>query len=108
MGAGYNFAPWDYAAGMAAPSIKGDVFHRVVLAIPGPEFQFVDENRGGNECVSQLNVMAFRILPQIVSRPLPDLDVDRNAIDRHKERIKSRMFPRPGAMPELRNGHRRT
>src|ERR1700730_6147016 len=92
---------------MAAPSIKDDVFHRVVLAIPGPEFQFVDESCGGNERVSQLYAMAFRILPQIVSCPLPDFDVYRDAMDRHEERIKSRSFPRSGAVPEFCNRYRR-
>src|SRR6266852_6330517 len=51
--------------------------------------------------------MAPRILFKIVTRTLPDLDVNWDAMERNEERAESCMFLRPGAVPELCDGHRR-
>lgn len=103
----FDLAPHDSQSPRQFPSVKGDVLHRVVPAITRPEFELMDGNCRGDERVTQFDVMALRVLPQIVSRTLPDLDVDRNACDRGKERTESRNFLRTRAVPKLRDGHRR-
>src|SRR5712692_10615478 len=50
--------------------------------------------------------MAPRVLSEIFSRPLPDLEVNRDAMEHSEERTESCMFLRPGAVPELCDGHR--
>src|ERR1700686_531222 len=103
----FDLAPRDSWSPRQFPSVKGDVLHGVVLAITRPEFELMDGNCPGDEPVPQFDVMALRVLPQIVSRTLPDLEVDRNACDRDKERTESSMFLRTRAVPKLRDGHRR-
>jgi len=81
-----------------SPSVKDNVFHWVIPAVARPELQFMDGDSCSYERVTQFDVMALRILPQIASCPLPDLDVDRDAVERGKERVESRVFRRPGAV----------
>jgi hypothetical protein len=50
--------------------------------------------------------MAPRVKSEIVSSALTDLDVNRDAMERNEEGAESCMFLRPGAMPELCDGHR--
>jgi len=86
---------------------KRNVHHGVVSAIARPELQIVDRGRCGNQRVSQFNVMAFRVLSQVVSSALPNFGIDRDGMDRSKERFERGMLPWPGAVPEFGHGNGR-
>jgi len=77
-------------------------------AISRPKLQFIGGCPGRNQGVGKFDVMALRILSQIVSREHSDFHVDRNALDRRKERIEDRMLMGPDPMPKFSKGDRRT
>src|SRR5260370_2020755 len=88
-------------------SIKGNVFHGVVLPVAGPKRQVVKGDSCSNQRVSELHMMALGIVSKIFSREDPDLRIDGDALDRGKERVERSMFPRTGSVPEFRDGYRR-
>lgn len=78
-----------------------------MLVIARPERQIVEKSCGCDQRVSQFQMMALGILPQIFTRLNSNLCVNWDAMDRSEERLKSAMFLRSGSMPKLRDSYRR-
>lgn len=76
--------------------------------ISGPESEFVDRSGGGNQGIAELDLMTFRKPPQVVASSLPNFCIDWNAGHRSEQVIQRLVFPRAGAVPDLRDCYGRT
>lgn len=79
-----------------------------MLAVARPEGEIVEGGRRGYEGVAQFHMMALGKLSYILSRLNSNLGVDGDAMDRGKKCVERSVLLRTGAVPKLRDGHRRT
>jgi hypothetical protein len=89
-------------------SIKGNVFHGVMLSIAGPKLEVVERDSSRYQRVSEFHMVALGILSEIFASADANPRIDGDALDRSKERVERWVLVGTCPVPEFRNSHRRT
>ena len=72
-----------------------------MLSVPRPEIQIVNGSSRGNQSVSQFDLVAFRVLPQVITGSFADHGVNGNAVNGVEKSAEDLVFIAAGAMPQL-------
>jgi len=81
------------------------VLHGVMLAVTRPEGEIMNRSRGGNQGITEFDMVAFGELPQVVAGATPDFRADGHARQGAEQCVEDPVFVRPRSMPHLRYGH---